>query len=461
MSLIAVRAAKNVALVTLVTLVTLVALVAPARANGRFPATTSVAFHPGDVRTTYVGSTFGLLVSADDGATWRWTCEENIGYGGTFDPVYVVSAAGTIFATTFDGLAISRDAGCSFAFATGPLDGHWASDATVATDGTIWVTTSSGALENDLFVSRDDGMTFRAAGLASARAWWKRVRTAPSDPSVVYVSGYELDDPAIDGGDGLPSPLLARSSDGGATFTRLTPDVGGESQLLLLGVSPTEPNVVFARIDGAPDDLLLRSIDSGATFDEVLRFPADLSAFVARADGRTVLAGTTSQGVRVSHDGGATFGTPAQQPRMGCVGERSDGTLFACGANWNPDRFAFGRSADGESWDKVFRFVELDGPLTCPSGAPHRIECGPLWSGLACQLGIGKGDAGPIVTVDAGPPDPTGDGGRRDGSVVDGGGGGGPGPGCGCGVSLLAGIFVPWLPLGPRRPRRPRRPRTR
>src|SRR5678816_4665147 len=83
-----------------------------ALANGRPPITNGVKFRPGDNHSLYVATTFGLLVSHDDGCSFRWVCEQNIGYGGTFDPQYRIATDGAIFATTFTGLRVSRDGGC-------------------------------------------------------------------------------------------------------------------------------------------------------------------------------------------------------------------------------------------------------------------------------------------------------------------------------------------------------------
>ena len=77
---------------------------AVALANGRPPLTNGVHFQPGDNHSLYVATTFGLLVSHDDGCSFRWICEQNVGYGGTFDPKYRIAADGTIFATTYTGL---------------------------------------------------------------------------------------------------------------------------------------------------------------------------------------------------------------------------------------------------------------------------------------------------------------------------------------------------------------------
>ena len=65
-------------------------------------------------------STFGLFVSPD-GCHFYWLCENDIGYGGEFDPAYAVTPTGAILATTFHGLRVSHDGGCSFATATAQL----------------------------------------------------------------------------------------------------------------------------------------------------------------------------------------------------------------------------------------------------------------------------------------------------------------------------------------------------
>src|SRR3569833_3359292 len=97
------------------------ALESLASANGRPPLTNGIHFKPGDPHSMYVATTCGLLGSHDDGCTMNWVCEQNIGYGGEWDPKYAIGADGTIFATTYTGLRVSRDGGCSFTTATSEL----------------------------------------------------------------------------------------------------------------------------------------------------------------------------------------------------------------------------------------------------------------------------------------------------------------------------------------------------
>jgi hypothetical protein len=65
-----------------------------AHANGRSPQTIGVYPKPGEPQTLYVATTFGLLSSTDEGCTMRWMCEQSIGYGGTWDPLYAVGSDG-------------------------------------------------------------------------------------------------------------------------------------------------------------------------------------------------------------------------------------------------------------------------------------------------------------------------------------------------------------------------------
>jgi hypothetical protein len=64
---------------------------------------------------------------------------------------------------------------------------------------------------------------------------------------------------------------------------------------------------------------------------------------------------------------------------------------------------AVGRSADATQWQKLFRFVELAGPLACPAGTVGHDVCDQqMWPTLEAQFGA----TGPTC----GAPDPAVDG---------------------------------------------------
>ncbi|HEV7557267.1 MAG TPA: hypothetical protein VGO00_17490, partial [Kofleriaceae bacterium] len=139
-----------------------------AHANGRAPTTNGMYFKPGDAHSLYVRSTFGLLISHDDGCTFDWVCEDNIGYSGNFDPDYAITSDGTIFATTPHGLRASHDGGCSFATVT-PDESVDSLD--LSSTGAVWIGTATAGVSNDIYQSIDGGATFQSVGLATSVAF--------------------------------------------------------------------------------------------------------------------------------------------------------------------------------------------------------------------------------------------------------------------------------------------------
>jgi hypothetical protein len=451
----------------------LVGVTAGAFANGRFPATVDVKFQPGNDNLVLLPVTFGLLLSEDDGANFRWICEEAVGYGGTYDPDYAINAAGHIYATTFSGLKVSTDGSCTYAptqffgdptGGTNPilLTGVWVGEVETASDGKIWATTSTGGQSNDVFVSTD-GTTFNSTNNWHATAWWKTLRVSESDPDVVYVSGFQIPD-----GQTPAFALLFKTVDGGANWTDLGVAgfaFGAQPNLLIEGVSPNDPNIAYARVLGARSPLgddLYRTVDGGLNWVKVLEMAGTINAFATRSDDR-VLVGTTTpctedvpmggaglpdKGcVRTSADGAAgSWVAPAIEPKVACIAERpSDQSLFACASNWDPDNFALGRSADNaESWSEVVRFADIAGPLDCPAGTTQQDTCAQVnWPSLCIMLGVcGVEDAGVGMSdagvVDAAGVDDAASGATVDAAMDD------PKAGSGCQTSGggLGGLFV-------------------
>ena len=416
-----------------------------ADANGRFPATVNIRFHPTDPDFFMVPATFGLLVTHDGGASFQWVCEAAIGYSGTYDPDYLIGENGDIYATVFDGLRVSRDQGCSWEPIGPPLDDDtFISQIERGPDGRIWATTATGGDNNMVYVS-DDGMQFRGVLGQSDFSptpkvmdptWWLSVKTTPADVDRVYVTGYLPASPAV--------PILRRKRTPDDTQWQNLPldDINfGEANpfFYLVGVSPTNPDVLFGRAEAVVPpigDALYRSDDGGESWTKVLEFQQTMNAFVIRNDGQTVIAGSTrpcageepstDKGcVQISTAGGVEGSWEAAdaQPQMYCLGERSDGKLFSCGYNFAPDYFAVGSSDTGDSWDTVFRFAAFedspgeDAPLVCPSDTVQAQTCAAMqWPTTACldlQLDLPmcvRADAGPSAATDAG-----GDGGDGDG----------------------------------------------
>lgn len=378
-------------------------------ANGRFPASVGVDTPPADTQRIMLPVTFGLLISNDDGASFHWTCEESVGYSGIFDPDYALEPDGTIWATTFDGLRVSRDGLCTWTTIGGPLTGHFIGDVEVASDGTVWATTSSGGELNDVYRS-NDRTNFVATGLSDGKAWWRRLRIAPTNPNVVYVSGFRPSEPI---GDAMTSPaaLLYTTVNGGGDWTQIDVSglsVGSVPQIDVVAVAADDPQrvwVISASANSPLGDILYVTPDGGDTWQQLLAFEDSVVAFLSVPNGTSydLHVGSYTAGRTVSHDGGQTWQASTVLGALPCITRRTDGTYFACGANWDPDFFALGRSTDAETWTKVVRFSEIAGPVSCPAGTVQFDVCETVrWPELVDMFGIGAADAGPGAATDAG-----------------------------------------------------------
>ncbi len=384
-------------------LATTSAIPTTASANGRAPQTNGVFFKPDDARTTYVRTTFGLLVSRDDGCSFHWVCEKAIGYGGEFDPKYAIASDGTVFATTFTGLRVSRDGGCSWVTATaeatagdpGRIADIWIDALDIGPNGDLWVATAESARANDVYRSTDNGLTFAPRNLASPTIWWKSIKVSRSNAERVYVAGYQVAGVQPDGGQSPPTAHLLRSNDAGETWTELplvndppTLKFGSTPIVLVSAVDPSLPDTLLLTSIGAngTGDRLYRSTDAGSSFTEVLATTTPIRDVVFTAEGAVLVA--SPGGSFRSGDHGTTFAPLAGAPQLACLAQRSDGRMVGCGANWEPDFKAVALGSTGATdWLKQFRFVELAGPLQCAAGTTSQQLCDPSWPALQQQFG--------------------------------------------------------------------------
>jgi hypothetical protein len=308
----------------------------------------------------------------------------------------------------------------------------------------VWAATASSTIPNDVFLRDDSGQTFQATNVPVSDVFWKSLRVA-ADGQRVYISGYKVAE-STDGGVLGPQAFVLRSDDRGASWIQLPlTDVvlGSQAWFFMEGVSPTNADVVFARslgVNGSVGDALYRSTDAGQTWTRVLDATDRMVAFVIRKNGHIVV-GTETDGVYISASGGdpGSF-TRTEAPQMKCVAETGAGELLACGANWDPDFFALGRSQDGQEWQKVFRFSEMDSAYPCEAGTTQYDVCEALrWPALCEMFQCRGSDAGPL-------PADAGSGGTGKGGCCD------ASPGAGHGSALLA-VLLLLLWTAPRRRR--------
>src|SRR5262249_52842034 len=136
-----------------------------------------------------------------------------------------------------------------------------------------------------------------------------------------------------------------------------------------------------------------------------------VSSFLRATDG-TLYAGTLSGDLYVRPPGTASFARRAG-PHLRCLAQRrGDARIYAC-ADGFQDGFNMGYSDDGgQTFQPLFRFTQLAGPLTCPA---LQIACSAHWELLQLTLGIG-GPPGPSP-VDGGTSPPSSSGASHCGLV--------------------------------------------
>jgi hypothetical protein len=364
-----------------------------ASANGRFPAANQLVVE--DQRVV-VRTTFGLLQSLDGGKTWGWICEERVGFSGTFDPA-VALARGKLLAGLPDGLSTSAD-GCTFARAGKPLDREIVVDL-AGRDPIVAVTAvpDPSIVGFRAFVARStDATTWSIApSLLPEDLQPTTIEIAPSRSQRLYVAGV---------GPFKRFATVARSDDGGATWTESTFDMGTSIAPYLAAVE-SDPDRVWLRFDGDEADTLLLSKDGGIRFDEVRKLD-QLLGFALSPDGSRVAIGGPNDGLWIASTTDLSF-AKVNALRVRCLTWTKSG-LWACG----DDEIVFS-SDEGKTFASRLRFADLQ-PLACV-----KPQCDSAWADISKLIAPADAGTKPDAAIaDAPIAEPTPQ----------------PGTSCGCGM---------------------------
>lgn len=356
---------------------------------------------------TLVSTTFGAVLTADDGQSFGWVCEEAIGLAEGERPAWYVSPAGTWFSGAFSGLHVSRDRGCSFTDV--PAFAASGASAIAGQGGVLYVASARYGVTNGVWRSTDDGVTFAPTPASDAATYFTSVVLAPSRPQRVYVGAWYFDP--------LASKLLV-SDDGAASFStvELTTALPAAGPFAVLAVHPSKPDVLLAGLssDAAPvRHWLVRSTDGGQTFVVVQELPAVPVQAAFSEDGARawVAAGDV---LYASADEGATLAALASPTGPACVGI-APGRWWVCG-DPGVDGFSVASGPQGGAFTPWLTWERITGVVACPADSPVRTTCDAFYPVLRAELGLP-----PQTPVTPSPP-PTG---------------------CGCG----GGLEPAWLAL--------------
>jgi photosystem II stability/assembly factor-like uncharacterized protein len=440
-----------------------IALAAAARlasANGRPPGTSSISFRPGDDRDIAVGLTFGLLISHDAGKTWAWMCENAVGYGGTYDPDYAFSTSGALFASTFDGLKVTRD---SCTFGGTPSGTAFVATQLFGPDNALYVAASQVAdpahgiaADFNIYRSADDGMTFPTIGQPPGPvSWWQSLAIAPSDSQRLYLTGYRyVKDPSGPGT--LKEHLMFRSDNGGTGWSALPITdfvVMPNSRINIVGIVKSDPDHLYARVeldDNQVSDSIYRSTDGGARWTRINHKAGPIPAFLVRDNG-DLIAGTQVLGAEISRDDGDTWTPLVNPPHMNCLVESSAGEIWACTQNFGrptvpSDDAGIMKTTDLVNWTKVLRYQDLTDAVACAAGTIQADTCAAMWCATCAQLGCTPSPSYGCPPVEPDDPvDPVDGPPSSKGGCCD--------SGSGSGGALALGLAVGTLALRPRRRR--------
>ncbi|HXU84050.1 MAG TPA: sialidase family protein [Polyangia bacterium] len=383
---------------------------ASAHANGAFPGGAEILAPADRPQRIVLGTNFGLVLSDDGGAHWRWTCEHDASAGALR---YGVARGDSrrILALTSNTLVVTEDGGCGWTrVATKPE--NVLIDYFIDTADPLRVLGLLESVETrQFFVGSLDlrqlGTPAQGLYTAPVEDTLTTIEVARSQPRVVYAT----QNPRV----GPERTHLVRSDDGGQTWAMITPQGAPEyADLRIAAIDPTSAQKLYFRASRPREqgEGLLVSEDGGATVRAAFFTMGALSALLVLESGEVLLAegdGTISH-LHRSDDGGATFRQlPAVTIQARSLAER-DGLVYAA-TNHTTDGYAIGVSRDrGATWQGLMSFDAvgaIDGcgdlPALCREVCT-RLVAGRIFSEGTCLAGPAPADAGPSAD---GPAEPT------------------------------------------------------
>jgi photosystem II stability/assembly factor-like uncharacterized protein len=388
----------------------------PAVGGGRI---TAVAGIPGDPNVLYVGAAAGgVWKSVDGGNSFKAIFEK---YPSSIGAIAVApSNPSLVWVGTGEanprndvmdghGIYFSADAGNSWRFmglgnvgqiSRVVIDPYDPDNVLVAALGHVWAPNP----DRGVYRTTDGGQTWKKVLYVDEKTGACELAMAPGNPSVLFAGMWQVRRYPWELVDGGPGSGIYRSSDGGATWTRLTKDLPeGPLGRIAIAVAPSNTNHVYALIE-TKKGLLWDSKDMGEHWEKlsdsmlfnVRPFYFSLIA-VSPADENRVYFG--SYNLVASEDGGKTFRVIDQRIHPDhhalWIDPKDPDRIFQ-----GNDGYALLSTDGGKTWREFNNIpVEQFYMVAVDSSVPYNV-CGGLqdnnaWCGASNSLsrgGIGGAD---------------------------------------------------------------------
>ena len=353
-----------------------------ARANGRYPIANQLVISPSNPAHLVLRTTFGLVLSVDQGKSFSWVCEKAAGFVNNEDPPLEVSGDDSIFVASSQALSISHDGGCAWQKSLEELtivdaDVDQSQPQRAVAVASLYL---DGGTRSGLEQTTDNGRTWHSLG-TDFEGLPATVALAPSDPQRIYASGTATNDAL--------TPLISTSADNGAHWQSYPLELEQITVPFLAAVDPQHPELVYVRAPTAlGHDVLVVSKDYGARFTLIFTAKGGLYGFALSPDGTQVAVGGPNDPLSIASTADFVF-APVNDVQPLCLKWGGDG-LYAC-ADEAKSGFSLALSTDsGAHFSARFHKPELT-LKACPVTLDTGLYCPQAWEGQKPALGIDAG----------------------------------------------------------------------
>jgi hypothetical protein len=387
----------------------------PASGNGRFPQSNQIVFSPTDKNLIVLRTTYGILPSQDNGATWSFVCEDALGINTTtslLDPPLALTENNALNVGTPTGMNFSTDVGCNWNCIGGSLANQAIVDLAVRPETPSHLVAVTGTYEasdsaqdtiyGQAFESTDNGVTWVPVGPPlDPTVLPSTIEVARSNPDLLYVSGTR--------GVGVFTKASlfvydkSRSGQGWAEWP-LPPaqfDSTQEDSIYVSGVDPTNANRIYIRSrsqvmgglsrltvatlgpDGGPPTFKTAWSFTVPATSNIMRYVGEMQGFALSEDGAKVYIGSVEQGLWAAQTADLNF-KKTSSIEVQCLATRGS-ELWACSAA--KDGFIAGVSTnDGQTFTpKLLQIGDLTGPIACAANE-HGLACDEDANSSQCSV---------------------------------------------------------------------------